>query len=103
MWPFDLFTARGKALSLLRRGMQKAKKRNSPGAIADYSKVLAMPKAPDDVKAMALFNRALIYSTDKNYDEARLDLNNLLGLSGVPADVLNAAKQKLQRMDKLSR
>ena len=57
-WLAGHFSNRGKAMTLYRRGMAKAKKRNHRGAIDDYSKTLGMPDTPNDVKAMVLYNRA---------------------------------------------
>ena len=43
--------------------MARANKRDYGGAIADYSAAIWEPSIPTDVKAMALYNRALAYST----------------------------------------
>ena len=47
---FDWFNIRfsggGKALSLYRRGMTRAKKHDHQGAIDDYTAMIAMPNAP---------------------------------------------------------
>ena len=57
-----MFSGRSKALSLYKRGMKKAKNRDLAGAVEDYTLVIKMPNVSNDVKAMALFNRALAYS-----------------------------------------
>lgn len=96
----DLFSARGRATSLYKRGMKKAKERNYDQAIADYNSVLEMPKAPPDLKAMALFNRALTYSSTREYDQAQEDLNTVLKMPQLPNEIKEAAKLKLERMKK---
>ncbi len=98
-----MFSARGKALSLYKRGMKKAKKNDLAGAVEDYTLVINMPNVPNDVKAMALFNRALAYSREKDYTHATADLEQVLATPDTPAEVMTAAQQKVQRMKKLDR
>jgi hypothetical protein len=78
--------------------MQKAGDRNLPGAIADYTAVVDMKGAPEDVVAMALLNRALAYSRAHDEDKASEDLDRVLGMSGASKQVLDAAHEKLHRM-----
>ncbi len=59
---FGGFSTRGKAMAMYKRGMEKAGVRNLDGAITDYTNVVDMKGAPEDVIAMALLNRALAYS-----------------------------------------
>lgn len=96
----QLFSTKGKATTLYKRGMKHAKDRKYHEAIADYNAVMEMPKAPAELIAMALFNRALSYSSIRDYDKAKEDLNKVLKLVNLPADVRDAAKQKLERMEK---
>lgn len=95
---FGSFTARGKALALYRRGMQKAEDRNLEGAIEDYSAVVAMKGVPPDVVAMALFNRALSYSRSRDDEKAKVDLELVLEMAEAPGKVKDAASEKLRRM-----
>lgn len=102
MWPFDLFSTRGKALSAYKRGLKRASLKDNVGAIADYTAVVGMSGAPQDVQAMAMFNRALVHSANKQYEQARADLDAVLKMAGAPADVKAKAKEKLVRMDRRS-
>ena len=98
-----MFSGRSKALSLYKRGMKKAKNRDLAGAVEDYTLVIKMPNVPNDVKSMALFNRALAFSRDKDYSHARADLEDVLATPETPAEIMTAAQQKVQRMQKLDR
>ena len=97
---FGSLSARGRALAVYRRGMQKAGDRNLPGAISDYTAVIDMKGAPDDVVAMALLNRALAYSRAHDDDKASEDLDRVLNMSGASKQVLDAAHEKLHRMER---
>lgn len=101
-WFKSLFTGRGKALLLYRRGMVRAKKHDHQGAIDDYTATIEMPNAPSDVKAMALYNRALIYSADENKPKAIEDLKMVMATAKAPADVKTEARRKLERMKRQS-
>ena len=83
----DLFSGRGKALSLYRRGMERAKRNDHVGTIEDYTATINMPHVPADVKAMALFNRALMLSSDGDNPLALDDLRMVLAMPETPTDV----------------
>ena len=73
---FDLFpSSRATAMSLYKRGMQTAHKRDREGAIADYTALIELADAPPDLTAMARFNRAVAYSSMKDYQRANDELN----------------------------
>jgi len=91
-------SARKRAMSLYESGMQKAKKEDYSGAIADYTATLRLDKAPEDVKAMALFNRGLAFSVTKDIVKAREDLQSVITMQGAPSSVVTAAKEKLERI-----
>ncbi len=91
------FSTRGKATTLYKQGMAKAKKREFEGAIADYTAILNSPKAPTDVKAMAQFNRALAYSSTGDYAKAMEDLKSILTSEETPSIIESAAEEKLKR------
>jgi hypothetical protein len=101
-WLKSLFTGRGKALLLYRRGMVRAKKHDYQGAIDDYTATMNMPNAPPDVKAMALYNRALVYAANEDNLKASEDLNMVLAAAKAPADVKTEARRKLERMKRQS-
>ncbi len=95
---FGGLSTRGKALAAYKRGMQKAGVRNLEGAIADYTAVVDMKGAPEDVVAMALLNRALAYSRCHDDDKASVDLDRVLAMPGASKQVVDAAHEKLHRM-----
>jgi hypothetical protein len=99
-WFSDLFSQRGKTNALYQRGMKKAHAQDLPGAIADYTAVIDNPASPGDLKAMSLFNRALVYSLQKHYDEANADLERVLAMPETPANLKDAARQKVERIRK---
>jgi hypothetical protein len=96
----EWYSGRGKALSRYRRGMERAKQQDHAGAIDDYTAAINMPQVPPDVKAMALFNRALILASDGDNPQARTDLNRVLAMAETPADVRTEARRKLVRMER---
>lgn len=96
------FSVRGRATALYRRGMDKAGRRDLEGAIADYSAVVEMKAAPDDIVAMALLNRALAYSRHRDDEKADADLARVLAMPGATTQVKDAAHEKLHRMKRRS-
>ncbi len=97
-WLTGLFSNRGKAMSLYKRGMAKARRHDDQGAIDDYTRTINMLDAPAHVKAMALFNRALVYAAAGEDSQATKDLNEVLAMTAAPSDVKTEAKRKLVRM-----
>ena len=95
---FGGLSTRGKALAVYKRGMEKAGKRDLEGAIADYTIVVDMKGAPQDVVSMALLNRALAYSRAHDDDSAGKDLDRVLTMPGASKQVIDAAHEKLHRM-----
>jgi hypothetical protein len=95
---FGGFSARGKATTLYKRGMQRASDRDLEGAIEDYTEVIEMGKAPTDLKAMALMNRALAFSRSGKDEKAHADLDRVLAMPDAGAQVKAAATEKIQRM-----
>jgi len=93
-----MFSTRGKATALFKRGVDKAEHRDLEGAIADYTSVIDLKGAPEDVIAMALFNRALAYSRERDDTKATADLDRVLSMSGATQHVIDAAHEKLHRM-----
>jgi hypothetical protein len=101
-WVNTRLSQRGKALSLYQGGMEKAKTRDYEGAIADYSAAIQMPKIPADVRAMAIYNRALAYSAIHEDTKAAEDLGDLLQTPGLPENIKTAAEQRRERMRRRS-
>jgi len=99
-WVKGLLSHRGKALSLYRSGMAKANKRDYAGAIADYSAAIQASHIPKDVKAMAIYNRALAYSAIQEDERAAEDLAAVLQMPGLPANVRTHAEQRRERIQR---
>lgn len=88
------------AEAYLQRGMDKAKRKDNAGAIHEYTYVIDMPHAPEELRAMALFNRALVYAADNNPVVARRDLELVAAMETAPERVRNSAREKLKRIDR---
>ena len=97
-WVKSLFSHRGKAVSLYRSGMVKANERNFGGAIADYSAAIREPNIPTDVKAMALYNRALAYSAIHEDAKSAEDLAAVLEMPRLPQNIKTQAHQRRERI-----
>lgn len=95
---FDFFSASAKATALYKRGMEKAESGDLIGAIKDYDNVVANRRCPDDVKAMALFNRGLAFYLQREFQKAKKDFEVVAGMVKGPAKVVAAAQEKLKRM-----
>ena len=97
-WLKSRFSSRGKALSLYRRGMARAKKNDHQGAIDDYTATIDMPDTPSDVKAMALYNRALVHVASGDDPKGVVDLDAVLAMDEALVNVKTMARQKLAKM-----
>jgi len=82
--------------------MAKADKRDYDGAIADYSAAIQMAKIPADVKAMALYNRALSYQAIQENAKSSEDLAAVLEMTGLPENIRVAAEQRRKRVERRS-
>ncbi len=78
--------------------MVKANKRDYDGAIADYSAAIRAPDIPTDVKAMALYNRALAYSAIHEDAKAAEDLSAMLAMPGLSKRIKKEASQRQERI-----
>ena len=101
-WIKGIFSTHGSAISLYRRGMAKAKKRDPMGAIEDYTASIDSQDVPADVKAMALYNRALVYAADGQTAKAIHDLNVVLEMRESLPTIKTEARRKLLRMKRSS-
>ncbi len=102
-WLAGRLSSRGKAMSLYKRGMSKAKKHDHQGAIDDYTKTIAILATPADIKAMVLYNRALVYVAVGNDGKGVDDLDAVLAMEEAPLNVKTMAKQKRARIGTPSR
>jgi tetratricopeptide (TPR) repeat protein len=97
-WLSNQFSRRRKAVSLLQRAMKRARAGNQEGAIADYSQLVDDDTTPADVRAMALYNRALVLAAGAETSKAITDLNRLLAMPEAKDEVKTEARRKLERM-----
>lgn len=99
----NYFSGRGKAMSLYKQGMAKAKKHDHQGAIDDYTTMIAMPGTPPELIAMVLYNRALVYVAEGDAQKGADDLDAVLAMKKAKADVKTMARQKLAKMESRSK
>lgn len=97
-WLTSCFSGRGKAMSLYRRGMAKAKKHDHQGAIEDYTTTIGMPGTPADLMSTVLYNRALVYVASGDDRKGADDLDAVLAMNEAFVNVKTMARQKLIRM-----
>ena len=100
-WLKSGFSVRQKALRIYRRGMARAKKHDYEAAIADYTAAIEMTDVPVDVKAMVLYNRALVYVAAGDDSKGVDDLDAVLAMDRavVMVNVKAMARQKLAKME----
>jgi hypothetical protein len=100
-WFSNDFFIRRKTLRLYRRGIARAKKHDRKGALANYTNAIKFPAVPTDVKAMALYNRALVYIAAGDDAKGVDDLDTVLAMDGamVLVNIRTMARQKLARME----
>jgi tetratricopeptide (TPR) repeat protein len=95
LWPRSV---RSDAMSRYKKGLACGEMKDSKGAMIAYTSAIELPGAPDDVKAMALYNRALILAADGAVDRAIADLQVVMEMP-VPLHVIKvAAKRRLERL-----
>jgi hypothetical protein len=94
-WPRSI---RNEVLSLYKLGMARAEKEDPTGAMEAYTSAIERPDAPDDVRAMALYNRALLYAAGGNTDKALADLQAIMGMPTPLRGVKQAARRRLERL-----
>ena len=102
-WLMGPFSNRGKALSAYKRGMARAKKHDHQGAIDNYTATIGTPDTPANLKAMALYNRALVYAAVGEDPKVTKDLSDILAMTEAPDSVRIEARRKLVRMQRRSR
>ena len=95
LWPHSV---RGDAMSLYKRGLACNEKKDSAGAIDAYTCAIELPNAPDDVKAMALYNRALVFAAHGAVDKALVDLHAVMELPALLTMIKLAARRRLERL-----
>lgn len=78
--------------------MAKATRHDYQNAITDYSAAIESTHIPPDVKAMAVYNRALAYSAIHEDAKAAADLADVLKMPGLPENIRIHAYQRSQRL-----
>ncbi len=101
-WFRSRISDRSKALLLYHRGMTRAKHQDHAGAFDDYTATISMHGVPPDIKAMALFNRALVLAADGDNLRALEDLKMVLSIPETADEVRTETRRKLVRMERKS-
>jgi hypothetical protein len=78
--------------------MTQANQHNEKSAMVSYTEVIDLRDVPEDVRAMALYNRALLHVTNKSFLNAEADLDAVLALPSPLHQIKTAARRKLERM-----
>ena len=81
-----------RALSLYKRGLRCIKKQDQHGAMEGFTAAIESPGAPDDLRAMALYNRALLFAALDKVSEAVDDLNAILTMADPLREIKLAAR-----------
>ena len=97
-WLYAWRSIRSEAMRLYRLGLARDKKGDSDGALAAYSSAISLANAPDDVKAMALYNRALLFAARGDRHKAAADLNAVMAMPTSVRGVTAAARRRLERL-----
>ena len=97
-WLTRANTVHDVVLSLYKRGLASAINHDQKEARDAFTAAIDMPDAPADLRAMALYNRALVYADAKEIPKAVQDLNAVLAMATLPATAKSAARQKLDQM-----
>lgn len=97
-WVQSWLSHRGHALAKYRSGVKKAGKHEYQGAIADYTDVIEEDDTPEDLKTMAIYNRALSYSAINEVEKAAHDLDTVLSMPGVSQRVKTAVLRRQERI-----
>jgi hypothetical protein len=101
-WIHNRMPSRYRAKWLYRRGMVRAKLHDHQAALADYTAVIDMAGVPTDIRAMAIFNRALVFHATGSDSDAIDDLNRVLEMGDAVGRVKTEARRTLIRMEWVS-
>ena len=78
--------------------MAWAERDDSKAAMDAYTSAIEQPDSPDDVKAMSLYNRALLFAAEGNTDKALTDLRAVMEMPIPLRDVKLAARRRMDRL-----
>jgi hypothetical protein len=99
-WLTSCQSVRGKVLSRYRKGLARTNDSDRQGAMTEFTAAIEMPDAPMDVKAMALYNRALLFAAAKETPKAIGDLRAVLAMEAPLREIKLAAQRRLDRMQR---
>ncbi|MEX2316076.1 MAG: hypothetical protein WD669_02920 [Pirellulales bacterium] len=91
-------SVRSLVMSSYKRGLARTKGRDPQGAMDDFTAAIEARDAPADVKAMALYNRALLFAAVHDIAKANDDLQAVLAMAAPLPEIKLAAKRRLERM-----
>jgi hypothetical protein len=94
----NLFSRSGRDDNRMRQAMEHAHAKRPTEAIAIYDSLLSSKGTSATVRARALFNRALAYSSLKEDAKAIVDLEKAATMPGAPENVVTAARNQLVRV-----
>jgi hypothetical protein len=95
LWPRSV---RSDAMSQYKKGLACSDKKDLTGAMGAYTSAIELPDAPDDVKAMALYNRALVFAAYGRIEQALVDLQTVLDIPVALAAIKLAARRRIERL-----
>jgi hypothetical protein len=95
IWPRSV---RREVMSFYKEGIACAEKHDAQGAMAAYTSAIETADSPEDVKAMALYNRALLFAAAGNTERALADLQTVIDLPIPQHDVKVAARRRVDRL-----
>ena len=95
-----LFSRSGRDDNLLLEAMEHAKAKRPDKALEIYNRLIDEPATRSEVKARALFNRALAHSSMDEDERAIADLEQVLAMPNIPENVQSAARTQLLRVKK---
>ena len=99
-WLIGRHSVRSTAMSRYKRGLARVAKRDPLGAMDAFTSAIELPNAPDDVKAMAMYNRALLLAGTGDAANAIADLNAVMTMPAALRSIKVAAKRRLDRMQR---
>jgi tetratricopeptide (TPR) repeat protein len=97
-WLFGGRSVRSSVLALYKRGLANDEKHDPQAALEAYTAAIDLQDAPEDVRAMALYNRALLLAAAGETVKAIADLHALLAIPLPLREVKSAARRRLDRM-----
>jgi len=95
-----MFSRAGRDEAALHRGVQLAQSKKPEAALKIYNELITSPATDAELRAQAMFNRALAYSMLKKDSLAVKDLTEVLAMPRLSENVRDAARSQLTRVNK---